>query len=318
MIDPSKLMLQFADDFKEVGPFDPKKWTKLEHADLDIWPSDEELAAGYKWQEWQKAAIPKLRAKRAIRQAEARAEGGYAVVKATTTMPAGPAVFAYAGFYTRERQFSPGLSGTNVFEITLADYTPGGEFLNKYLDAYGAPSDVEDPVSGRYIMGACLMIGSFPGLILGKEDAVKDRAVQFGFDWWSKYGFSPWIARNIIPGDEEKYPQWDPKKQPMDAMSKPFIARPCLVLAHRKNPTGEGGSPVGHRYGLGLTDDGNTAFWTLDGRVMDVVNITGHFQSSPDSVKQGACGSVCMAGSYQSNVWKFTSAKIYVPQSPPD
>ena len=245
-------------------------------------------------------------------QVEIGSEGGHALVKTTTTMPAGPGVMAYGGFATKDRHFNPGLSGTTVFEVSLLDYTPGGEFLNKYVDAYGLPSEAEDPVAGRYQMGWCLAIGSFASFISGREDKFKDRAVQFGFDWWSKYGFSPWIARNIIPGDEQKYPTWDPKKQPMHTMSKPFVAQPCLVLGHRKNPTGEGGSPLGHRYGLCLADGGNTVSWTLDGKVMDTADIGGFFASSPEVGKQGVYASVCMGGSYQSNVWKLADARIYV------
>lgn len=314
MIDLSTLVLQFSDGFKASAPdgFDWAKWAKLEHNDLDIWPSDEESATGYKWQEWQKATLPKVRAKRAIRRAEVRAEGGYAVVKATTTMPAGPAVFAYGGIYTRNRQFNPGLSGTNIFEVTLVDYTPGGEYLNRWLTLDGYPRDDEDPISGRYLTGWALTVGSFPGFVLGKEDENKDRAVQMHFDWYSKFGLAVSVTRTIVPGDEKNYHELDPKTDNVQDLRAPFIARPCLTVALRRHPTVKGDNPLGHRYALCLTDDGNTVSWMLDGKVMDSADISGYFQSSPQAVQNGAYASISMGGSYQSNVWKHSDARIYV------
>ena len=85
-----------------------------------------------------------------------------------------------------------------------------------------------------------------------------------------------------------------------------------LILAYQWSRTWGQPHPLGHRYGLCLTDNGNAVSWTLDGEVMDIVDITGFFQSSPEAMQDGAYASICMAGSYQSNVWKHSDARIYV------
>ena len=308
LFDYNELELQFSDDFKEVGPLDLTKWAKLEHADLDVWAEDPAESRRQAWQE----GLPMNIERTGAHQVEIQSEGGYASVKTTTTMPAGPAVMAYGGFVTRDKHFGPGLSGTNILEISLSDYVPDGEFLNKWLTYYGNPGDVEDPVGGPYEMGWGLTIGSFRGFVTGREDRVRDRAVQLHFDGWSKYGWSTTLCRTAVPGDEEKYPEFDHKTEMYATKPTPFIAQPCLVLVAGLDFKAEGSSPFGHRYGLGLTDNGNTVFWTLDGRVMDSADITGFFQSSPEAVKDGAYASVCMGGSYQSNVWRYSNARIYV------
>jgi len=71
-------------------------------------------------------------------------------------------------------------------------------------------------------------------------------------------------------------------------------------------------SPLRHRYGLYLTDDGNTLYLTLDGKVMDTVDITGHFSSRPEVIKDGAYVTIAAAGSYQTNVWKVDDVGIYL------
>lgn len=73
------------------------------------------------------------------------------------------------------------------------------------------------------------------------------------------------------------------------------------------------GNPMGHRYGLLLSDDAKTVSWTLDGKVMDTVDITGCFDSSPDCVRQGAgaYASIIGGGSYRENCWKVSNVKIY-------
>tara|TARA_Y100000588_G_scaffold388180_1_gene487797 strand:+ start:486 stop:1445 length:960 start_codon:yes stop_codon:yes gene_type:complete len=307
-IDYSELELQFSDDFKEVGPVDRTRWAKLEHADLDVWTED---PAESRRQGWQEGLL--MNAERSgMHQVEVLSEGGCASVEATTTRPAGPAVMAYGGLVTKDKQFAPGLQGTSLLEIVLSDYVSDGEYLNKWLTYYGNPGDVEDPVGGRYEMGWGLAIGSFGGFMTGREEGVKDRAVQLHFDGWSKYGWTSILCRNIVPGDEAKYPGFDSKTETYVAKPKPFIAQPCVILASGLDlKAGRSGS-FGHRYGLGLSDNANTVFWTLNGQVMDRVDITGFFGSEPAAMKDGAYASICMGGSYQRNVWRYSEARIYV------
>ena len=305
-----ELVLQFGDDFKATGPLDVRTWRKLEHLDLDVWADDPAKSRRQPWQ----GSLPMYVERPGDHQVEIGSEGGHALVKTTTTMPAGPGVMAYGGFVTKDRHFNPGLSGTNVFEVSLLDYTPGGEFLNRWLTFYGNPGDAEDLVGGRYDMGWGLTIASFPGFITGREDRVKDRAVQLHFDGWVKYGWSSILCRIVAPGDQEKYPEFDHKTETYEAKPKPFVAQPCLILESRRDLAAEGSSPYGHRYGLGLTDNGDTVFWTLDGQEMGRADITGYFQSAPQAVQNGAYASVFMGGSYQSNIWKFAKAEVYVSQ----
>ena len=166
LIDYSELELQFSDDFKEVGPVDRTRWAKLEHADLDVWA---EGPTESRRQAWQKG-LPMHTARGDVHRVEVLSEGGCASVKATTTMPAGPAVTAYGGLVTKQKHIAPGLPATNLLEITLSDYVSDGEYLNKWLTYYGNPGDVEDPVGGRYEMGWGLAIGSFGGFITGTTD----------------------------------------------------------------------------------------------------------------------------------------------------
>ena len=45
---------------------------------------------------------------------------------------------------------------------------------------------------------------------------------------------------------------------------------------------------------------------------MDRADITGFFGSAPEAMKEGAYASICMGGSYQRNVWRYSKARIYV------
>lgn len=314
MVKHAGLVIQFADDFSEVGPLNPYKWAKLEHAELDLWPSDERISAERAWQAWQERDRPRVRTTgtKTMQRVDIRCEGGSAVISASTLMPPGPAVMAYGGFSTRKKHFNPGLSGTNVLEVSLASYTAGGEFLNRYLNYYGNPSDIEDPVGGRYTMGWGLSIGTFPGFITGNEDGAVERAVQLHFDGWSRYGWSTILCRNVVPGDVEKYSEFNHETETYEGKPKPFIAQPCVILSSSRDFSTEGDSPAGHRLGIRLTDHGNTLSWTLDGRVMDTVDISGFFQSSPVAVREGAHASICVGGSYQDNIWKFSGVEVHV------
>ena len=66
------------------------------------------------------------------------------------------------------------------------------------------------------------------------------------------------------------------------------------------------------RWGLYLTDDANTVYWTLDGQVMDSADITGYFSSSPDPVGEEAFLSVIGVGGFERNTWKMDDLEIYV------
>lgn len=230
---------------------------------------------------------------------------------------------AYCGFATKNRLFAPHLAGVNLLELALTDYTHQGPFLNKYLAADGAPSAREDPLCGNYLMGFCLAIGTFRGLVgtgpVSRDvpvETVRDRVVQIHFDWWSKAGLLFCLNRNVIASDKGRIRIWGSdddkerlrKQQPVQC---PVITIPgnSVSLAVRKDPAGDG-IAWGHRYGLLLADDGNTLSWLLDGNVMDTVDIFGFFSSSPGCVADGAYATIVGGGSYQHNVWSVTDLRI--------
>ena len=64
------------------------------------------------------------------------------------------------------------------------------------------------------------------------------------------------------------------------------------------------------RYGLYLTNDANTVYWTLDDQVMDEVDISGYFSSSHESVRDGACLSIAGVASFQQNRWRMDDLEI--------
>ena len=66
------------------------------------------------------------------------------------------------------------------------------------------------------------------------------------------------------------------------------------------------------RWGLYLTDDANTVYWTLDGQVMDSADITGYFSSSPESVREGAFFNVMGVALLERNTWEMDDLEIYV------
>ncbi len=93
-----------------------------------------------------------------------------------------------------------------------------------------------------------------------------------------------------------------------------FASFDCLALAsrvYRSEP--EMNAILGHsRWGLYLTDDANIVYWTLNGQVMDSIDITGYFSSSPESVREGAFLSVMGVGLFEKNTWKMDDLEIYV------
>ena len=289
-----KLVLQFSDGFD--NDFDSSRWTLLE------------------------------RYHSPYNKTQVRCEEGYAVLEAETTHPPGPVVLTNAGFATKEKYFNPGLSGTNIFEISFIDHTHSGDFLNKYWSIDGGRSSVEDPVVGRYLMGWGITIGNYTGFVGLKKGRSKDRAVQFHFDEMSKIGLYSYLCRAIVPGDEKKYPSLDRKKLPRimansgdDYPTYPYRSRDdCTVLEVRHHPVGTRGDSgiegdsSGHRYGIKLSDDGNSISWMLDGKVMDTYDITGYFSSSPGILDDGLYISIGANASYQRSVWRFDDASVYV------
>lgn len=242
-------------------------------------------------------------------------------MEAQTSSPAGPGVMGYCGFATRNRQFNAHLAGTNLLELTLQDYTHAGPFLNKYLTADGAASDHEDPFSGNYLMGFCLAIGTFRGLVGSGPvsssmpvETLTDRVVQVHFDWYSKAGLWICLNRNVVAGDKENFRTWGTDEDKEEwrtthAIECPVVTGPgnSVSLAHRQLGVNTG---WGHRYGLLLSDDGNTLSWRLDGKVMDTVDISGFFSSSPGCVADGAYATIAGGASYQHNVWTVADLQI--------
>ena len=139
----------------------------------------------------------------------------------------------------------------------------------------------------------------------------KRRGVQIHFDWMRKWGLVYYLCRSILPEDYGKYPEWDVRLDSLEELigKGQYVGGACFVLAARHSP-GQAENPLGRRYGLYLTDDGNTVSWTLDGTVMDTVDISGYFTSNPEFLKDGAYVSLSGAG-YQPHIWTFDDVEIY-------
>ena len=220
-----------------------------------------------------------------IWKGKAKTEGGQCLLETLT-----PRTFGMAGFGTRKKQFNPGLVGTNGVEISLVDYVMTGkspEFDAATAERLGIRHRIE-VMGPHFITGLSLTISQHHGQIGFEENM---RTVQLHFDMITNWGLEWWLARSIVPADYKKYPRWDLKLPTFKKVLQQgvFISEPCLGLAvHHYDPLDIPESPFGHRIGLYLTDDGNTLFWTIDGKVQDKVDITGFFASRADLVKDGA------------------------------
>ena len=283
------LVLQFSDDFsQDYGPpdyFDLTRWTRVDTA-------------------------------------RARTENGYWLLEVGDPPPPGPGDIAIGGFGTTERSFNRGLAGTNGVEITVADLSPVGD----------DPQELE-PGELSLVHAWSLTVGNWRGVVGGQGE--KDRGVQLHFDLLYPDGLFVYLVRGLVPEDFEKYPidGFRPADSPGGrnqglsareqrelheqeiAHGGVFISVPCLSLAARVYRSEQEIQEIlgrSRRWGLYLTDDANTVYWTLDGQVMDSVDIAGYFSSSPESVQDGAFLTVMGAASFQLNTWRMDDLEILV------
>ena len=260
---------------------------------------------------------------------EARTEKGYCMFGATTT----PGEWGDAGICTREKHFNPGLKGTNGVEVTFVGHTQQGELHNNQYP----PEHIGNPLAGRYIAGMCLTISNYHGPVMPDIETDREsdhgeeihhdfmssyrasgrrrsgrRAVQIHLDWTSIWGLDYLLTRNILPEDYGRHPEWNVRLDSLEEFigKGQFIAGASFALAWRHYPPDRADNPFGRRYGLYLTDDGNTLSWTQDGKVMDTVDIGGYFTSDPEFVRDGAYVSISGAG-YQPHIWKADDVEIF-------
>ena len=257
-------------------------------------------------------------------------------IAAETRQPQGPGVIAYGVIATRERHGAPGVKGTLIFEVDFVEYTNNGEYLNKYMSAIGQPSDHEDPIYGLYLMGWGITIGNIKGFVTGIDDGDRKRAVQFHFDHYSKKGCFSTLCRQISTQDRQKYPRFTQtelmkvqadylagKETLEDLVRRVFPYRSmddATALSARHYPLAKGGGgnlggirgdrSWGHRFGIMLSNDGNTFSWLLDGKVMDSADISGYFSSSTDVFAEGVFISIGGGAGFRKNRWRFANPQI--------
>ena len=223
---------------------------------------------------------------------EARTRNGQCLLT-----PTSPGSFEFAGIGTRKRDFNPGLTGTNGVEVSLAGYASEGDDLEEL----GKPDE-----EMKLVLAWGLTLGSWHGMIGDQADKQKDRGVQLHLDLILPNGLYVYLVRGLLPEDFEKYPkdayspggptglsETERRAVHEEAVDKGevFISAPCLCLATRVYRSEQEIQEIlgrSRRWGLYLTDDANTVYWTLDGKVMDRFDIAGYFNSSPESVREGA------------------------------
>ena len=260
---------------------------------------------------------------------DARTENGYCILGAATS----PGEWGDAGISTQKKQFNPGLKGTNYVEVSFVGHAQQGQLHDEQFP----PEHIGNRLAGRYITGMCLTISNYHGPLMpdietdgesdhgeqinsdfkshyrasGKRDSGK-RGLQIHFDWMSTWGLDYFLCRDNLPEDYGKYPEWDVRLDSLqEIMGKgEFIAGASFALAGRHYPPDKAGNPAGRRYGLYLADDGNTVSWTLDGKVMDTVDISGFFTSNPEFVRDGVYVSISGAG-YQPHIWKVDDVQVF-------
>ncbi|MEE3370565.1 MAG: hypothetical protein VX346_14595 [Planctomycetota bacterium] len=248
---------------------------------------------------------------------QSKTENGHWVMEVRRPPPPGPGEVVMGGFATTQRHFNPRLAGTNGVEITVV------EFSHEDYDP-----EMEKP--GQLMQAWSLTVGSWRGLVGGQKDKEKDRGVQLHFDLLRDEGLYVYLVRGLLPEDFDKYPQDGFGRKESKGLSGPelrvlheeaikrggtYITVPCLALATRVYRSQQEIQRMlgrSHRYGLYLKADANTVYWTLDGQVMDEVDISGYFSSSLESVRDGAFLSVIGVACFQRNSWKMDDLEIHV------
>jgi len=287
-----------------------------------------ELADANAWEKLQSGAFAETESNR-YRLAQEKA--GF-VIQSETTSAEGPGVMSYGVIATRERHGTPGLKGTLLFEVDFVDYTNNGEYLNKYMSAIGQPSDHEDPIFGNYLMGWGITIGNIKGFVTGMDDGDRKRAVQFHFDGYSKKGFFSTLCRQISTLDQQNYPRFT-QTELMESGKDYFAGKETFddwvrrvvpyrsmddatALYSRHWPSGQGSKEgpdiVRGRFGIMLSNDGNTFSWLLDGKVMDSCDISGYFSSSTDDFADGVYISIGGGAGFRKNLWRFANPRLTV------
>lgn len=271
----AKLTVQFSDDFNQAyGPpdqFDLKRWTRMPTA-------------------------------------RARIRDGHWLLEVERAPPPGPGEAVLGGFGTTDKYFNPGLAGTNGAEVTV------GVFSHEDY-----PEEMNEP--GQLVQAWSITLGSWHGFVGGQED--EDRGIQLHFDLLRDDGLFVYLVRGLRPDDFDKYPRdafgteegknMSPQElrvahEAAIATGGPYVTVPCMALAtrvYREEAEIKDLLERPRRWGVYLTDDANTVYWTLDGQVMDVLDITGYFSSSPQSVEDGALVSIMGVATNQLNVWKM-------------
>lgn len=253
-----------------------------------------------------------------------RCSGNRGSIDSPIEPPPAPGKWGGFGIATTRKRFNPGLKGTNGLEVTFVDYRYGGEYMNQYTSFDGHAIDEEDPISGLYLVGFALTVSSFQGMVGSEPDRNKDpeeqlhRTVQIHFDWYQKWGLAFNLNRNVIPGDKEKYHIWTLETDGELAKQHkvppvPYITIPgnSVSLAVQLHPLGIT-NPAGHRMGLWIGNDGDSLGWTLDGRMMDEVDISGFFGSSAELFKDGAYAIIAGGSSYAENTIVIEDAALRV------
>ncbi|MCY3777806.1 MAG: hypothetical protein OXH11_17670 [Candidatus Aminicenantes bacterium] len=277
----AKLTVQFSDDFNQAyGPpdqFDLKRWTRMPTA-------------------------------------RARIRDGHWLLEVERAPPPGPGEAVLGGFGTTGKYFNPGLAGTNGAEVTV------GVFSHEDY-----PEEMNE--KGQLVQAWSITLGSWHGFVGGQED--EDRGIQLHFDLLRDDGLFVYLVRGLRPDDFEKYPRdkfgteegktMTPQElrvahEAAIATGGPYVTVPCMALATRvyREPAEIADLlERPRRWGVYLTDDANTVYWTLDGQVMDVLDISGYFSSSPKSVEDGALISIMGVATNQLNVWKMDDLAFY-------
>ena len=232
------------------------------------------------------------------------------------------------------------LAATPAVAVALAVAAPAaaaGPDLIEALRANGAEVTVgvfshedypeEMNEKGQLVQAWSITLGSWHGFVGGQED--EDRGIQLHFDLLRDDGLFVYLVRGLRPDDFDKYPRdkfgteegktMTPQElrvahEAAIATGGPYVTVPCMALATRvyREPAEIADLlERPRRWGVYLTDDANTVYWTLDGQVMDVLDISGYFSSSPKSVEDGALISIMGVATNQLNVWKMDDLAFY-------